>query len=92
VDVNGASVFGVLKATKTRVIWSDGMLYVAKQPDDVSGFACSTAPVRWGGGWKANLDDGKVLQILKPSCSCHRNRELSAMSAADIMASVSVSA
>jgi hypothetical protein len=90
IDANGVRVSGPVTAKRARVLWKDGVLYIVTAVDRVQALSCEQ-PRKWGGGYQADID-GAILMIQVPSCGCHRNARLGALTHDQIIAAASVDA
>ncbi len=94
-DTVVSRVFGFITARDCRVVWKDGVLYVAKSPQDVTAIPCD-APVKSAGTYKVAFGEGQALRFQVPSCGSCRARvqksPVGKMSVEDIIAAAQVDA
>lgn len=90
-DINGATVRGVVACKGCRALWHEGVLYVVRSTTDVVALTAPTAPRKMGGGWQVNLGESFVT-VQKPGCNCKKNKALGAMTLEQIVGLVPVDA
>ena len=71
-DLSPATVAGEVEASRARVIWADGLLYVFTSTEDVTVLKAPEKPTRaktsHGGNWYTV--DGVDVKWRKKGCSC----------------------
>ena len=67
-DVGPCRVEGGLTAPRARVLWSDGVLFVARSPRNVIAASAIDEPVIADGGWTVTLDSGEVVTFTQKGC------------------------
>jgi len=71
-DVAASRVFGLVTARDARVVWADGVLYVARSPTDVAAFSSEKPPRRRSGVYEAQVGEA-MIRIQPATCgSCKR--------------------
>jgi hypothetical protein len=90
-DKSPVDLGGDLRLRRVRVLWKDGVLYIASSRTHVAAYAAAQPPAEWvRGQWRITLDDGRVLRLTKRGCSC--SYALAKVAASELLAAAGVPA